>query len=65
VRRIHWELEAVRLSDTHGLNQTFHIALDMTISIRLNPEREVSNHCRHGIRRAGTRFQSVRPSNMM
>jgi hypothetical protein len=65
-RRIYWELEDVRLSDTHGpmrVNQAFHIALDITISTGVNKGREVPTHCRHGKRKAGTRYQSVRPSN--
>jgi len=55
MRRIHWELDDVHLSDTHGsirVNQRFHVALDITISIRLNAEREAPTHYRHGIRRA-------------
>jgi hypothetical protein len=68
MRRIHWELEDVRLSDTHWpmrVNQMFRIALDITISIRVEEKRDAPTHCRHGTRKAGTRFQSVHPSNVM
>jgi hypothetical protein len=68
MRRIHWELEDVHLSDTHcpmRVYQTFHIALYIIIGVRADEERDALTHCRHGTRRAGTRFQSVRLSNVM
>jgi hypothetical protein len=65
-RRVHWELEDARLFDAYEsmrASWTVPIALDVTVSIKGNKEREALTHCPYGIRKAGTRFQFVRSSN--